>query len=52
MYAAASGRIAILDARGFVAAAQSTDAMESFETPTVAAEIELDAYAVARIRSL
>ena len=49
--ALASGRIAVLDAQGFVSAEQSADAMESFETSLSAAEIELDAYAVARIRS-
>jgi hypothetical protein len=47
---ATSGRIAILDANSFVAATKSPDALELLAKPMTGSEIELDAYAVARIQ--
>ncbi len=47
--AAVSGSLARLDAESFVAATQQTDALDRLARPFSGDEIELDAYAVARI---
>ena len=49
--AATSGRLARLDAESFVAATQGVDAFDHLERPFEGDEIELDAHAVARLRS-
>jgi D-apionolactonase len=46
-----SGRMGVLDAESFVAAAQHPDALDRLERPFAGDEFELDAYAVARLRS-
>jgi D-apionolactonase len=46
----ASGRISLLDADSFAAAAESLDALDLLAKPMARFEIELDAYAVARIQ--
>ena len=43
--------LATLDAESFVAAAESPDALDRLERPFAGDEFELDAYAVARLRS-
>ena len=48
--AAISGRLATLDAGSFVAAAERPDALDRLERPFAGDELELDAYAVARLR--
>jgi hypothetical protein len=45
------GRLAALDAESFVAAAEHHDALDRLERPFSADEFELDAYAVARLRT-
>ena len=49
--AGVSGRLATLDADSFVVAAQHQDALDRLARPFAGDDIELDAYAVARIRS-
>ena len=44
-------RLAVLDAESFVAAAEHPDAFDRLERPFSADEFELDAYAVARLRT-
>jgi hypothetical protein len=46
----AAGSIACLDAGSFVAAAEHADALDRLAKPLAGSEIELDAYAVARLR--
>jgi D-apionolactonase len=46
-----SGRIGVLDAESFVTAAEHPDALDRLERPFAGDEFELDAYAVARLRS-
>ena len=48
---ARSGRLAVLDAESFLAAAEHPDALDRLERPFAGDEFELDAYAVARLRS-
>jgi D-apionolactonase len=45
-----AGRISVLDAESFVAATKSPDALDRLAKPLKQFEIELDAYAVARIQ--
>ena len=45
------GRLAVLDAESFVAASEHPDALDRLERPFSADEFELDAYAVARLRT-
>ena len=45
------GRLARLDAESFVAAAEHPDALDRLERPLPGDEFELDAYAVARLRT-
>ncbi len=45
------GRLAVLDAESFFAAAEHPNAFDRLERPFSADEIELDAYAVARLRT-
>jgi hypothetical protein len=51
MDAALSGSIARLDAESFPSAAADGEALEHFEQPFSGDEIELDAYAIVRVRS-
>ncbi|WP_158814641.1 hypothetical protein [Methylocapsa sp. S129] len=46
----ATGRISLLDADSFVTAASNPDALDRLAKPMTSSEIELDAYAVARIQ--
>jgi hypothetical protein len=46
------GRISVLDADSFVNATRCPDALDRFAKPLKEFEIELDAYAVARIELL
>ena len=48
---AMSGRIGVLDAESFVTAAEHPDALDRLERPFAGDEFELDAHAVARLRS-
>jgi D-apionolactonase len=48
---AKSGRLAVLDAESFVVATEHADALDRLERPLAGDEFELDAYAVARLRS-
>ncbi len=48
--AALTGGLALLDAESFVAAMREPDALDRLEHPFAGAEVELDAYAVARLR--
>ena len=47
---ARSGDLAALDAGSFVAAAERPDALDRLARPFTGDELELDAYAVARLR--